>query len=245
MKRLILILLIFSPFGILNAQERMLTLGIQYKPIFASRFFGAGEITTKDDALEASITPTWGHSYGMIIRRGFTKMISYEGGISYVKRRYAINCTDVDSGFSSPSDFSLVSYEIPNQMLIYIQLGERLYMNTAFGISLIAFASDVQSFATDRRFYHFSQLTTNFLSAALIANVGFEYRTKKSGFFYFGASFHNPVKDITRSYIEYSKDNFSTYRADFGLRGTYLTLDFRYFFHEAPIREQKNRTKKT
>lgn len=235
-------LFVFLP-ALSMAQDRIITVGLQYKPIFASKFFGAGEIEVRDDIFKASIRPTWGHSYGMIIRRGINKTLSYEAGLNYTKRRYGISCTDLDSGFTDQSDFSLVSYEIPNQLLVYIRLGERFYMNNALGFAVTAFASDVQSFGTDRRFYHFSQMTTSFLSAAIIANVGFEYRSRKSGFFYLGASFHNPIKNISRSYITYQKDNFNSYTGNFNLRGTYLTVDLRYFFNESPIRQEKNKTK--
>ncbi|MBX7093098.1 MAG: hypothetical protein K1X56_00130 [Flavobacteriales bacterium] len=223
------------------AQEQLITVGMQYKPIFASKFFGAGEVSASDSNFTVSVKPTWGHSYGMIIRRGFTKTISLETGINYVRRRYGMSCTDTDSGFTDKSDFSIISYEIPTQMLIYVRLGERFYMNNAFGLSLTAFASDVESHGTDQRFFQYSRMTTNFLSAALIANVGFEYRSKKAGFYYLGASFHKPVKNIANSYATYNQDPFRSHTAFFDLTGTYLTVDLRYFFHEAPVKPKKKK----
>lgn len=245
MKKRIFISIIYALFFLLGrSQERIITVGFQYKPLFSSRFFGSGEVESTTDVLQAKIKPTWGHNYGMIIRKGITKTISYEFGISYVKRNYLMNVTDLDSGLHSTSRFGIVSYEIPNQALVYIRLGERFYMNNAFGFAITAFASDVESSAENRRFYQVSRMTTSFFSASVIANVGFEYRSEKSGFFYLGASFQRPVSPIANTTVFYEKSNFLLYNTAMKLNGSYLTVDFRYFFHEDPIKKEKNKTKK-
>lgn len=238
----IVLLAMLNPKG--YTQERLLTVGFQYKPLLSSQFFGSGPVENTKDILKAEIKPIWGHNYGMMIRRGFTKSISYEVGINYVKRNYRLTCTDLDSGFTSSGTFSLVSYEIPNQMLIYVRLGERFYMNNAFGVALTAFASDVESYAENRRFHELSLLTTRWFSASMIANVGFEYRTEKSGFFYIGASLQRPFKNIANTTVTYEKTNLLLYSVPLSLSGAYLTLDFRYFFHEQPVKEKKNKSKK-
>ena len=244
MKNKILLLILFiSGFSLGNCQEQLLTFGFQYKPIFSSRFFGAGEVESTSDIFNAKIKPVWGHNYGMIIRRGITKSISYEVGISYVKRNYLMTATDLDSGFTTESRFGIVSYEIPNQMLIYVRLGKNFYMNNAFGFAVTAFASDVESRATDKRIYQTSRMTTRFFSGSIIANVGFEYRTEKSGFFYIGASFQQPLKHIANTTAYYDKTNLLIYNTPLQLEGAYLTLDLRYFFNEDPIKKEKNKTR--
>jgi len=193
--------------------------------------------------LHASIKPVYGHSFGMVIRRGFTRLFSLETGINFIRRNYEMSCTDTDSGFTDVSRFGIVAYEIPVQGLIYIRLGERFYMNTAFGLSLNAFASDVSSAGTDRRFSQLSLTTTNWFNTALLANIGFEYRTVKSGFFYLGASMHKPLRNIAATEVKYEKNNFETYRVPLQLSGSFLTVDFRYFFHAQPVKKEKNKSK--
>jgi hypothetical protein len=224
--------------------QELLTVGLQYKPIFASRFFNAGETEAEEDIFRASIKPVWGHSYGMVIRRGFTRLFAFETGISYVKRNYSMSFKDLDSSITDVSKFGMVSYEIPAQFLVYIQLGENLYMNNAFGGSMIAFASDVASIGSENnRFSQYTRINTQFITFALIANLGFEYRTEKSGFFYFGASLHRPFKSIATTFAQYDKNNFETYQVSLPLTGAYLTADFRYFFHADPVKREKNKTK--
>jgi hypothetical protein len=226
------------------AQERLLTVGFQVKPIIPTDISDAGPVVLESTPFRATFAPALGYGYGMVIRNGFNKSLSYEVGINYVKRKFSMLCEDLDSGITDKSDFGLVSYEIPNQLLVYIQLGERLYMNTAGGISFNAYASAVASKGQNNRFQQQSLLNTGFISFSAIANVGFEYRTEKSGFFYIGASFNKPFKPVTRTTANYERNSFENYSVETKLSGTYLTLDLRYFFHSKPIKEKKNRTEK-
>ena len=244
MSRIFLFLFLMGVAETSKSQEQLFTFGLQYKPLFESRFFDAGSVEAEEDVLFSSVRPVWGHSGGMIIRRGFTKLFAYETGISYVKRNYRMDFRDKVSSETDHTQFGMVSYEIPNQFLIYIQLGDRLFMNTAFGTSVVAFASDVQSSGINNdRFYHYTQKSSWFASFALTANIGFEYRTEKSGFFYFGGSFQRPFNDIATSFVYYDKSNHEQYRVKMGLSGAYLTADIRYFFHAEPVKKEKNRTK--
>ena len=56
-----------------------------------------------------------------------------------------------------------------------------------------------------------------------------EYRTEEKGRYYFGTSLHRPGKAIGRVFPEYddfNKDN----EFSLDLLGSFVTLDFRYFF---------------
>jgi len=77
----------------------------------------------------------------------------------------------------------------------------------------------------------------------LLANYGFEYRTKEDGYFYFGASFHRPFADIAQTAVQFDINTNPT-RINYALSGSYLTLDFRYFFHEDPDRKRMLKNKK-
>ena len=72
-------------------------------------------------------------------------------------------------------------------------------------------------------------LRKGWFTAALNANIGFEYRTSKSGFFYLGGSFQYPFSPIYTLAAAYNYKNASS--VAFGkLGGTYITVDFKYFF---------------
>jgi len=227
------------------SQEGILSFGVQYKPIFSNRFFGAGESVGESDYFSASRTPKFGHSFGMQIRRGFTKMFSYETGINYVKRNYSITCLDELNSKSAEFDFGLVGYEIPNQLLVYIRLGENFYMNTATGISLNWFASDVASSSADVKFFQKTFINSGWIKVALIANLGFELRTEKKGIYYIGASLTNPFYDIANTVVTYD-ENLSTPDKEIlmDLRGGIFTVDFRYYFKSDPIKKKVNEKKK-
>src|SRR5688572_11904537 len=127
-----------------SAQERVVTAGIQFKPIFSSKFFNTGPEEMTVDGVEFTLKPQSGYCIGMVIRRGFTNTISIESGINYVKRNYAISIDDPDSSVVSNSDFSIISYEIPFQGLIFIQLSDEIFMDVALGASFDFYPSDVK-----------------------------------------------------------------------------------------------------
>ena len=126
------------------------------------------------------------------------------------------------------SEFRIIGYEIPVNLLVYIQLGEKLFMNASMGPSLDMFASNVQSY--DEYFQHVS-FRNHIFQASVLANLGWEWRTEESGYIYLGASYHRPFSFIYLTKIEYryrGKDEST----DQKLLGNYLTLDLRYFFPE-------------
>lgn len=130
-------------------------------------------------------------------------------------------------------------------------------MNAAAGFQLTFFPSDIYTTdegetGTNQRFKHSSLRlgfdgkpgTDGFIHGGAIANLGFEYRTKKSGFFYLGGTYHLPFADVYRSKFQYLEDNYASDAQEIQLNGSYLTFDVRYFFHSKPI-VKKQRRKKT
>ena len=82
----------------------------------------------------------------------------------------------------------------------------------------------------------------------LMANVGFEYRTRKSGYFYFGASYQTMLGNMIFSRVDYYRHAESTQQGqnmrrtqsgEIAHNGSFITLDFRYFFHEDPLAKQR------
>ncbi|NNC81956.1 MAG: hypothetical protein HKN79_00120 [Flavobacteriales bacterium] len=218
---------------LLLSQENVTTLGLQIKPILVSDIGGAGPFEVANGPYRLSIEPRTGLSFGMVIRQGLTKNISAEVGLNRVVRQYDYAFTDEETGFQRTLDFGYVNYEIPLKGLVFIQLGERLFMNTGLGPSIDLFASDVGSGDLE-----LEQITLRgqWAKIALDANLGFEYRTRKSGYIYLGASFHNPFSAVAKSKVTYRT---STEQNDviFDLNAGYLTFDIKYYFHEDPERK--------
>ncbi len=236
----IIALLIFS--SKLFSQEKVSTFGIQLKPIIPIEFFDAGKQESTLNNVQYTVDPKFGLSFGMVIRKGFTKSLSLETGINFLKRNYDMTIDDSDSSFTGASNFSIVNYEIPILGLVYVQLNRNMFMNVAGGASFDIYPTPL--FVSD---YYFSNAVNrnNWLQPSLLANVGWEYRTEKSGYIYFGASLHRSFSKIMKEFITYKGENENrNEEAIFDLSGNYLTIDIRYFFHEEKQKKKKKVKKK-
>lgn len=224
------------------SQQKEITFGLQYKPLVPSRFFRSGEIDFGQNNINYSIDPKVSFSGGMVVRWGLNKKFSFESGINYVKRNFDLKVDNEDLSFYSSRRFSIIGYEIPALGLIYIRLGKQMYMNAAFGFSLDFFPSDVGTsdyyYTYDIEIQHISVRNHNrWVQPSLLANLGYEYRTLKRGFFYFGSSFHRPFAYSYQTRVKYINGSINE-RAVAEITGNYLTFDFRYFFHSDPPKPQ-------
>jgi hypothetical protein len=105
------------------------------------------------------------------------------------------------------------------------------------GVSMDMYPSNIATH--DTYFLHFSQRRSVFQFAAL-ANLGAEYRSKQHGYFYLGASYHLPFSYFYTSSINYlPKQKIARIK----LYGNFIALDFRYYFHEEPIKPKKKAPK--
>ena len=170
----------------------------------------------------------------MVIRHGFTKNISIESGINFTQRNFNLFYDMPDSGLSATNDVRIISYSLPISGLIYIRLGEQMYMNAALGASAVLFPSDVRVISNiegGSDYFLMEGAYRSKLQGALETNIGFEYRTKKYGFFYLGASYHLPFSPITTFAMSYERPPDAIISRG-NVRGSYLTIDLRYFFNE-------------
>lgn len=232
----------FMSFGA-GAQMNVTTFGIQIRPIIPSKFFNSGTVNVSQNALEMEVDPNIGYNFGMVIRHGFTKFFSVETGINIVRRNYALSLTQTDYNKTLSMRHAFVGYELPIQGLIYVQLGDHLWMNAAGGVSLDFYPSNTFEQTSDQQdtlVFVFEQRTNRYqwLQVSLIANYGFEWRTKESGYFYLGASYHRPFGPIASSRATFILSGVpETLATD--LSGSYLTIDLRYYFHEKAQRKKK------
>lgn len=228
MRKLFSLLAFFVFSYSLFSQKDVTTVGLQIKPIIPSSYLNTGVITESLNDINFSIDQQLGYSFGMLIRRGYTEQISLEFGINYTRRNYDLKIEDVGNNFVGESEFTYIIYEIPIQGLVYIRMTDELYMNVAMGAAFDILPTDWES--SDYYFGHLSR-KKSWLIPALLANVGFEYRTRNKGYFYLGASFHRPFMDITQAVVLYEHyDRREIVGMD--VNGNYLTVDLRYFFHE-------------
>tara|TARA_B100000809_G_scaffold59037_1_gene55548 strand:- start:7790 stop:8608 length:819 start_codon:yes stop_codon:yes gene_type:complete len=229
-----------------KAQERVTTFGIQLKPIIPTEFFNAGKQVVDQNNIEYINDPKFGMSFGMVIRKGLTKNISIETGLNFLKRNFDLTITDKSSSFSGTSDFSIVNYEIPVLALVYVELSRNIFMNVAGGVSFDIYPTPLY---VEGEYFTNAVNRTNWVQPSLLANVGWEYRTEKSGYIYLGASLHRSFnKVIFTEFVGYTKFNDQGNRvfideATFDLAGNYFTIDIRYFFHEDKEKKKKKKKK--
>ncbi len=223
-----------------TAQERVTTVGLQFKPMVSNGLFNTRQTQAVEGHVTAGIDNQFGYAAGMVIRRGLNKQWSLEGGINYVKRNYSIVFQNSNTAEEVSSDFGVVGYEAPILGLVYIRLSEQIYMNAAFGASFDFYPSDVATAGND--FIHVSN-RNSWIQVAGLANLGWEWRTQKNGYFYFGGSFHRPFNNMYVSALQYIEPK---QRTDFylNLNSSYATLDLRYFFHEDPEKRKSKKKKK-
>lgn len=224
------------------AQKGVTTLGIQYKPIIPNRIIGTFEQSFNSENFESSIKQRVGHSFGMVVRQGLTKSLSFETGLGITQRNFNLAFAVPDSSYEATNKVGFVGYEVPLKGLVFIRLGEQLYMNTALGASFIYFPSEVKVITPIKVGEYFSMEGARRFRAqgALLANIGLEYRTKDKGYFYFGSSYNLPFAPVATVAMSYEYEAGKKLAID-NIRGSYLTLDFRYYFHERPNSEQKKK----
>jgi len=204
--------------------------GLQVKPIIPVQMFGTGPETLEDGTFTATVTPLWGYSFGGTVRAGITKRLAIETGLNIVKRNYRTDYAVPDSGLTSTTTVGIISYDVPLNLLIYVQFSKQWFMNVSYGVSGNFYPSNVR--ADDNSYpdmFMTEGLRKSWIRIAMNANVGIEYRTEKSGFFYIGASFQYPFGPIFDIAAVYKHKSIN--RPIFGeMNGTYITVDLKYFF---------------
>lgn len=218
-----------SAFG----QKGVTTFGLQFKPIIPNRLVGTYAQAFDQPPFRSTVTQTRGYSSGMKVRVGLTEVISLETGIHFTRRNFQLDYALADSGYAAQGDVSVISYGIPLSGLVYIRLAEQLYMNVSLGTGLSFFPSDVKTGIPIGVGKYFRQKGAYRSKAQgnLLANFGVEYRTRSKGTWYIGSSYHLPFSPIMTFAMSYEYEGGSLVMRD-NIRGSYLTLDLRYFFHE-------------
>ncbi len=224
------------------AQKNVTTFGLMVRPGFPNQFLGASADEFNDSTIFYKINQNSGISFGALVRHGITNRLSLETGIIYTKRNYDMSITD--SSFTGKSNFSIIGYEIPLSALVFIQLDEKLWMDAGLGANLNIFPSDVTTYQD--YFIQFSARKQK-INGGVMGHLGVEYRTAKSGYFYFGLVYLRSLSTIYNTLVEYYPErDFDKLPAATGrttLGGDYFGIDFKYFFHEDPEKRVKRKKK--
>ncbi|MFT4602323.1 MAG: hypothetical protein ACI857_002509 [Arenicella sp.] len=217
-----------------TAQRGSAKFGMQYKPIIPNSIIGFYEQEFNNGVFESTVKQKFGNSFSMLINVGLSDRLALETGIGFTQRNFNLDYAVPDSGYTATGDVRVVSYEIPLNLMVFIRLSDEVYMNTSLGPAMTFFPSDVQTFIpidANERFQQEGAYRSK-IQGALNANVGFEYRTKKSGTFYLGGSYHLPFTPIMTFAMSYEYSTNANILAIDNIRGSYLTVDLRYYFNE-------------
>lgn len=270
MRFFVVILLSLIVFSECLAQDeknpQTITAGFEFRPIFPANFLKTGDQSISNGDFDVLVSPKFGFSAGMVIRYSFTKRLALETGLSFVQRNYNLNIhrdsvvidpLNTSPTYNSRSDFTIIGYEHPIKLLVFIRLADNLYMNAAGGFQFTFYPSDIftsdqQSSGTGQYFNHYALRlgfdgkpgNDGFISGGAIANLGWEYRTKKIGYFYLGATYQIPFSPIYKSRYQYVDSFHRSNVQELDLNGSYLTFDVRYFFNAKPLVKKEKKKKK-
>lgn len=234
MKKLLVILLCLwalPTFAQVNKIPPPSYFGLHVRTLFPTQFIGTNTLSLEKDGFYSTISQRVGYSFGGTVRAGLTDLIAIETGINFNQRYYDISFSVPDSNVSGTSDLAFIEYDVPLNALFYIRLSEKWYANASMGLALTFKPTNVQTFEqpfSPHRFIYTGLLRRK-VGLDAMANFGFEYRTEKNGFFYIGGSARvpfSPLFDMIASY-EWQGVAIRTYGE---MDGSYLSLDFKYFF---------------
>ncbi|MEX1191490.1 MAG: outer membrane beta-barrel protein [Brumimicrobium sp.] len=208
--------------------------GFQFKPLIPFGFVGDRPFDLTEGNFETTISPTFGYSYGGVVRIGLSELLAIETGLNYTKRNFRADYSLPDSNIVDTDEIGFINFELPINFLVYIKLGNKTFMNTSMGASANFNPSNVRSTSTPEgaHLFVFEGRRNAFFTYDVNANVGFEYRTEKDGFFYLGISGKLPLVPVFQIATEYRNDTHS--QVAFGqVEGATFSIDIKYFFHNA------------
>ena len=240
MKQYFLILALYFSFFGYNQQGETI-FGIQFKPIIPNKYIGEFENTFDSLPTFRSFTKqSFGYSFGMVFRHYFTKKVAIESGINFTKRTFKLFYEVIDSGYLANNSVSFINYQIPIKGVFFIQLSDEIFMNASMGLNFDFFPSYVSktTLININNRFGFNGERTNWVQLGANANFGFEYRTKKKGTFYIGTTYNQPFGNIMTFKMKW-QNNQSTTSVEKTIKGSYLTIDLRYYL---PV--NKNKVKK-
>jgi len=205
--------------------------GIQVRPVFPTSFIGSPELSLSKDGFESTITQKMGYSFGGTVRVGLTKLVALETGINFTQRNFDIVMAVPDSNIAGSNTLGFIEYDVPLNALFYVQLADNWYMNASIGFALTYKPTDVATYNSPGGYHAFihTGVTRGKVGIDANANFGFEFRTKKKGFFYLGGSARVPFAPVFDILAQYRWQG-DVIKMVGEIDGSFLAIDFKYFF---------------
>lgn len=218
--------------------------GLQFRPVFPTKFIGNPVLNLASAPSEqvqytASIRQQMGFSFGATVRAGVTKLIAIETGINFTRRNFDLDYEIEDSSLMVSNSLGFINYDIPINALFYIQLADKWFMNASLGVNINFSPTDVRVADKPSGNHEFiaTGLVRQKFNFGMNANMGFEFRTKKAGFFYLGGSGSVPFSPLFDIFLVYKNQGYQSSNFE-PVDGSFLAIDIKYFF---PIIKNKGK----
>jgi len=207
--------------------------GVQYQSVIPNNILGGKSMSLSNESFNSSISQNIGYSMGATVRFGITELIAFETGINFTKRSFNINMEVPDSNLFVSDAPSFIEYNIPLNCLIYIKMTKEWYTNASLGVAVTYKPSSIGKQINPEGLHSFIyDCYVDFrkkIGVDFNGNVGVEYRTKKSGFFYLGGSVRIPFAPLFIMLTKYQNQGYDLTTSD-EYNGSYLSVDLKYFF---------------
>lgn len=243
---LFLILLLLSTY--IYPQKQFATFGFHVEPIIPLEMFRIKSQTIVRENVTFNSKPLSGYTIGTHLSVELSPKFSLETGINYVTRNFLL---DVQDGlFSDTIRMKADNFEIPFTLTYYVQLSERFFMGHSLGVSLQLIPSNLYTRNNERNQTYVLQWSFEQFSArkspiipTFKGGFGFEYRSKKDGYFYIGPVYHL-FSELYRTNLNYyHKENGKDIsRVRMKTVGDYFGINLRYVFPPSDLL-RKNKEK--
>lgn len=235
----------------LFSQKQFATFGFHVEPIIPLEMFRIKTHTVVQEGITFNSKPLSGYTLGTHLSVELGSRFSLETGINYVARNFLLDVQD--GNFSDTIRMKADNFEIPFTLTYYVQLSERFYLGHSLGVSLQLIPSDLYTRHNERNQTYVLQWSFEQFSARKAAivptfkgGIGFEYRSKKNGYFYIGPVYHLFAELYKTNLNYYHKErNKDISRVRMKTIGDYFGITFRYAFPPSDLlkHERKNKGK--
>ena len=233
MKILVVFFFLFSLNVFCQSEKVPSYFGLHYRTILPNNFVGSKSVTISNQEFTSTCTQKTGYSLGATVRAGITKLIAFETGINLIHRNFYLNMSVADSNQYAYRDLGFLTYDIPLNCLIYIKLNKSWYANASLGIAASYKPSTigaVNNTADNHSFIHTGYVDyKKKFTADFNGNIGFEFRSKKSGFFYLGGAVQIPLSSLFILAGMYKYQGYELVAAS-NVNGSFLSVDLKFFF---------------
>lgn len=228
---ILFIVTVFTANGQIGKQRVPSYFGLVVRPVFPTQFIGSSTTELNDGFFETTLQQRLGYGFGATVRAGLTKLLALETGINFTQRHFDLSSSVPDSNSFIRDTLTFIEYDIPLNALFYVQLSERFYANVALGGTITYKPTDIATLNQPGGPHTFTHagVTRRKVGFDLNANLGFEFRTEKSGFFYLGGSARVPFAPLFDLLAVWKYQGVGR-EAVGEVDGSFLSIDFKYFF---------------